>query len=321
MVEYSCMVQDKPSLAPPVNEMELEIRKVMDKYKAVVQTWPDVSVVLEAALCDIIRAVHYLLERGCSVHLPMRRGSLPHPSQKKVSQEKPFVVHRVAGLHMNSMKQILQVLPSIALEMRQWTDSASIRMSADGINDHTERKHEGGAQQGDLFEKLLGELRASYANSLTPIVERLHENFSSNPCTSVKVLLGGCKGVMGEEEMVRILHPLTRSLGSTLEYLATMFVPRAYAGICRGLWDHAFKDILIYLEELDELKENRGWVKRQSCTAATEVLVHFFTEKITQGLGDELQEKDIDLPYHVSRVRQMLAKSLPTSLTHSFSVY
>lgn len=322
MVEYSCMVQDKPSVAPPVNEMEVEIRKVMDKYKPIVQTWPDMSVMVEAALCDIIRAVHHLLERGCAVHLPSRRGSHLHqPLQKKTGQEKPFVVHRVAGLHMNSMKQILHILPSVALEMRKWTESADRRVSIDDAGNRVEKKHEGGAQPGDLFEKLLGELRASYANSLTPIVERIHDNFSSNPSTSIKTLLAGCKGVTSDVEMSAILRPLTKKLGEALEDLSTMFVPRAYAGICRGIWDHTFKEILVYLEELDELKENRGWVKRQSCTAATEVLVSFFSEKIARGLGDEFLEKDVDLPYHVSRVRQMLAKALPTSLTHSFSVY
>lgn len=322
MVEYSCMVQDRPSIAPPVNEMEVEIRKVMDKYKPIVQTWPDMSVMIEAALCDIIRAVHQLLERGCAVHLPSRRGSHLHqPLQKKTGQEKPFVVHRVAGLHMNSMKQILHILPSVALEMRKWTESLDRRISITDGGTCVDKKHEGGAQPGDLFEKLLGELRASYANSLTPLVERLHDNFATNPSTSIKVLLAGCKGVTSDEEMSGILRPITKKLGETLEDLSTIFVPRAYAGICRGIWDHTFRDILVYLEELDELKENRGWVKRQSCTAATEVLVSFFSEKIARGLGDEFLEKDVDLPYHVSRVRQMLAKALPTSLTHSFSVY
>ena len=118
------------------------------------------------------------------------------------------------------------------------------------------------------------------------------------------------------------LTTVLEQLEHLLQWLSTALDTRVFVALARGLWDLTAKDVLDYAEDLREGRggEAHAWRGRQNAHASLLLLDRFFKSVLTRSMGNDLQDKDLNLPQHADRAHKLLADTMAT-VQMSYDVY
>ena len=204
---------------------------------------------------------------------------------------------------------------------------------------------------GVQLAQLVKELRCEYAGAVTAAAARLSHAVDRIPGRSLAAALeahgldvvreggrnddGSCSS--SSDEMSRALAPVLEALEEVALGAHRALDARAHAALARGLWDHAARAVLDYVEGLQEGEANAGgnfspssngagayggddagvsasaslsngaWRGRQAAAGVLAVVDRFFSAVLSGTLGHALQPEDLTPPASSKRAAALLA--------------
>ncbi|XP_052190271.1 uncharacterized protein LOC127799978 isoform X2 [Diospyros lotus] len=289
-------VQTQHSTTPFVDEMYDRLKETLNAYEVIICRWPEYILVLEKAIADVEKAILEALDKQYGdVLSPLKENMTPKKFGLKYVQKlakrsvSPYLVPDELGIHLNSMKRMLDILrPQIQHQLKSWS---SCMPSG------------GNTAPGECLSEVTVVLRTKFRNYLQAVVEKLAENTRLQNATKLKKILQDSKATVAESDIRTRMQPLKEQLISSINHLHTVFEGHVFILMCRGYWDRMGQDVLSFLENR---KENRSWYK--GSRIAVSVLDDTFASQMQQLLGNALQEKDLQPPKTIMEVRSMLCK-------------
>lgn len=209
---------------------------------------------------------------------------------------------------------------------------------------------------GVQLAQLVKELRCEYAGAVTAAAARLSHAVDRIPGRSLAAALeahgldvlsreeasrnddGSCSS--SSDAMSRALAPVLEALEEVALGAHRALDARAHAALARGLWDHAARAVLDYVEGLQEGEANAGgnfssngnayggigcddaggggvsasaslsngaWRGRQAAAGVLAVVDRFFSAVLSGTLGHALQPEDLTPPVSSKRAAALLA--------------
>ncbi|KAH9712774.1 hypothetical protein KPL71_020147 [Citrus sinensis] len=289
-------VKTQNSTTPYVDEMDDQLKAMLNEYEVIIRRWPEYAVVLENAVADIERAIAEALDKQyADVLSPLKDNLTAKVFGLKYVQKiakrtvNVYFVPDELGILLNSMKRMLDVLwPKIESQFKSWSSCI-----ADG----------GNAVVGEHLSEITVMMRAKFRNYLLAVVEKFVENTKMQSTTKLKKIIQDSEETCAESDVRSRMQPLKDLLIKTMDRLHTVVEPHVFILICRIFWDQMGKDVLNFLENK---REHRSWYK--SSRFAVSILDDIFASQMQQLLGNALQEKDLEPPRSVMEVRSMLCK-------------
>lgn len=289
-------VKTQNSTTPYVDEMDDQLKAMLNEYEVIIRRWPEYAVVLENAVADIERAIAEALDKQyADVLSPLKDNLMAKVFGLKYVQKiakrtvNVYFVPDELGILLNSMKRMLDVLwPKIESQFKSWSSCI-----ADG----------GNAVVGEHLSEITVMMRAKFRNYLLAVVEKFVENTKMQSTTKLKKIIQDSEETCAESDVRSRMQPLKDLLIKTMDRLHTVVEPHVFILICRIFWDQMGKDVLNFLENK---REHRSWYK--SSRFAVSILDDIFASQMQQLLGNALQEKDLEPPRSVMEVRSMLCK-------------
>lgn len=289
-------VKTQNSTTPYVDEMDDQLKAMLNEYEVIIRRWPEYAVVLENAVADIERAIAEALDKQyADVLSPLKDNLTAKVFGLKYVQKiakrtvNVYFVPDELGILLNSMKRMLDVLwPKIESQFKSWSSCI-----ADG----------GNAVVGEHLSEITVMMRAKFRNYLLAVVEKFVENTKMQSTTKLKKIIQDSEETCAESDVRSRMQPLKDLLIKTMDHLHTVVEPHVFILICRIFWDQMGKDVLNFLENK---KEHKSWYK--SSRFAVSILDDIFASQMQQLLGNALQEKDLEPPRSVMEVRSMLCK-------------
>ncbi|KAL9464001.1 hypothetical protein AB3S75_001743 [Citrus x aurantiifolia] len=289
-------VKTQNSTTPYVDEMDDQLKAMLNEYEVIIRRWPEYAVVLENAVADIERAIAEALDKQyADVLSPLKDNLTAKVFGLKYVQKiakrtvNVYFVPDELGILLNSMKRMLDVLwPKIESQFKSWSSCI-----ADG----------GNAVVGEHLSEITVMMRAKFRNYLLAVVEKFVENTKMQSTTKLKKIIQDSEETCAESDVRSRMQPLKDLLIKTMDHLHTVVEPHVFILICRIFWDQMGKDVLNFLENK---REHRSWYK--SSRFAVSILDDIFASQMQQLLGNALQEKDLEPPRSVMEVRSMLCK-------------
>ncbi|KAH9712776.1 hypothetical protein KPL71_020147 [Citrus sinensis] len=280
-------VKTQNSTTPYVDEMDDQLKAMLNEYEVIIRRWPEYAVVLENAVADIERAIAEALDKQyADVLSPLKDNLTAKVFGLKYVQKiakrtvNVYFVPDELGILLNSMKRMLDVLwPKIESQFKSWSSCI-----ADG----------GNAVVGEHLSEITVMMRAKFRNYLLAVVEKFVENTKMQSTTKLKKIIQDSEETCAESDVRSRMQPLKDLLIKTMDRLHTVVEPHVFILICRIFWDQMGKDVLNFLENK---REHRSWYKSSR-----------FAVSMQQLLGNALQEKDLEPPRSVMEVRSMLCK-------------
>ena len=206
---------------------------------------------------------------------------------------------------------------------------------------------------GVQLAQLVKELRCEYSGAVTSAAARLSHAVDRIPGRSLAAALeahgldvvvsprggaGGNGGSGNSDEMSRALAPVLEALEEVALGAHRALDARAHAALARGLWDHAARAVLDYVEGLQEGEANAtggnfssgtndydygddgngnvsasaslsngAWRGRQAAAGVLAVVDRFFSAVLSGTLGHALQPEDLSPPASSKRAAALLA--------------
>ncbi|KAH9664406.1 hypothetical protein KPL70_019997 [Citrus sinensis] len=289
-------VKTQNSTTPYVDEMDDQLKAMLNEYEVIIRRWPEYAVVLENAVADIERAIAEALDKQyADVLSPLKDNLMAKVFGLKYVQKiakrtvNVYFVPDELGILLNSMKRMLDVLwPKIESQFKSWSSCI-----ADG----------GNAVVGEHLSEITVMMRAKFRNYLLAVVEKFVENTKMQSTTKLKKIIQDSEETCAESDVRSRMQPVKDLLIKTMDHLHTVVEPHVFILICRIFWDQMGKDVLNFLENK---REHRSWYK--SSRFAVSILDDIFASQMQQLLGNALQEKDLEPPRSVMEVRSMLCK-------------
>ncbi|KAH9712773.1 hypothetical protein KPL71_020147 [Citrus sinensis] len=287
-------VKTQNSTTPYVDEMDDQLKAMLNEYEVIIRRWPEYAVVLENV--HIERAIAEALDKQyADVLSPLKDNLTAKVFGLKYVQKiakrtvNVYFVPDELGILLNSMKRMLDVLwPKIESQFKSWSSCI-----ADG----------GNAVVGEHLSEITVMMRAKFRNYLLAVVEKFVENTKMQSTTKLKKIIQDSEETCAESDVRSRMQPLKDLLIKTMDRLHTVVEPHVFILICRIFWDQMGKDVLNFLENK---REHRSWYK--SSRFAVSILDDIFASQMQQLLGNALQEKDLEPPRSVMEVRSMLCK-------------
>ncbi|WIA31955.1 hypothetical protein OEZ86_002812 [Tetradesmus obliquus] len=235
---------------------------------------------------------------------------------------------------LNSMKRLMVAAPIYEATINKWSGGSSM---PPGSHQHADVGSEFGYEDvaphvGAQFAQVVKELRTEYSSAVASTCQRMSAALSANPTTSIFTLLNHAKAAsaqagpnmtpMQQHAMIEnVSAGMFTCLSEVLTNLAAALDGRVFVATGRGLWDFIGRDLLEFVENLQEGKDNRGaWRTRQNASLLLEEINNFFRSGLVSAMEHVLQERDLSLPLHIDATQKLLAGNT-TALNMNFTPF
>ncbi|KAF8071059.1 SPBC16D10.01c [Scenedesmus sp. PABB004] len=207
---------------------------------------------------------------------------------------------------LNSLKRLMVAAPIYESTINKWSGGASAppgrpHSAADvceygGYDDVA-------PHVGAQFAQVVKELRTEYSSAVASTCQRMSAALGASPGTSIFTLLnqakmasaqaGGGMTPMQQHAMIESLSAgMFGVLNEVLCNLAAALDGRVFVATGRGLWDFIGRDLLEFVENLQEGKDNKGaWRTRQNASLLLDQINHFFSQHRRARPGKQQQQR------------------------------
>eukprot|EP00775_Hariotina_reticulata_P004797 gene4797-5047_t len=274
--------------------------------------------------------------RNSRPHSSMAQWVWIHDSPRKNAPGNVRVLLMVReAVLLNTLKHLMVAVPQYEGRINKWSGGyAQPPLGARHASDiTTELGYEDVAPNvGAQFAQMVKELRTEYSSALGSTCQRLSATLTANTSTSIYSVLSQAKlacaqvgpGMtpMQQHAMMDSLSSnLFTCLGELMVNLASALDSRVFVATGRGLWDFVGRDLLEFVENLQESKDNKGaWRTRQNASLLLEFINNFFRTRLVQAMPHNLQEQDLAVPLHIDALQKLLAGN-STAVNQNFTPF
>jgi len=317
----------------------------LDKYRAVVETWPEFGPSLEATVCSVVRRALKLMGDNYGGVPTAIRKAQSKPIAKAAKGVKDVIKRGRKGKGgeeaegpdsmpkltlneakmLNSLKHLLQWAADIDRRLVDWCHGRP-----EGIGEQGEMDANGRPavrpQLGQQLAQIKKELRMEYSAAVKNAVERLSWGLLSRRERSARLILKEAQeaSALSEEEMGRALRPLLVAATDVLGVCEARVVDRAHVSVLRGVWDSVAKEVFEFTVDLTERERSSAagvaWKGQRAAQTSLNIIDNHFKELVSKLHGDlsKGHQRDFDLPLHSDNCHKLLSDG---SVLDSFTVF
>ena len=117
-----------------------------------------------------------------------------------------------------------------------------------------------------------------------------------------------------------LLKPYLTLIETILADHRAMLTPKVWRDLCRGMWDLAAAEVLNFMEQIVNQKENVNFHVRVMTSEVSSILEGFFQQGLHQVLGTDVHQRDLQTPASAKKLRERICGQ-NLSASDSFSVY
>lgn len=287
-----------------------KIQAFLNKYSGIVKRWPDWVPVLETSCCRILRDLLNSLNLACaaaksSVILHQQKHTPVKMLRCKKTTNFSTRLSIAEVIMLNAQRQMLSFIPKLRSSVSNLSSGVPIQKDL--------------FKNGTMFRHVEEEVRTSYAQATQKCVISLSEA----PCHKLKkILKEQSKNKLNEcEDNVRdLLKPYLTLIETILADHRAMLTPKVWRDLCRGMWDLAAAEVLNFMEQIVNQKENVNFHVRVMTSEVSSILEGFFQQGLHQVLGTDVHQRDLQTPASAKKLRERICGQ-NLSASDSFSVY
>eukprot|EP00879_Flechtneria_rotunda_P010355 GHRR01010828.1.p1 GENE.GHRR01010828.1~~GHRR01010828.1.p1 ORF type:complete len:675 (+),score=226.68 GHRR01010828.1:2579-4603(+) len=261
----------------------------------------------------------------------------PRKGSAGISGNTPRVLLMVReAVLLNSLKRLMVAAPMYEATISKWGGGSSVpppgaQHGPPSVT--TEPGYEDVAPHvGAQFAQVVKELRTEYSSAVASTCQRMAAALAASPATSIYTILNQAKVAaaqtgqnltpMQQAAMIESLsHGLFSCLRDLLSNLAAALDSRVFVATARGLWDFIGRDLLEFVENLQEGKDNKGaWRTRHHASLLLKQINRFFQSGLHSAVEHVVQDRDLSEPLHIEATQKLLGDNT-TAINMNFTPF